>query len=175
MKKIVISFVALALVVAFLATTGAVYAQGGNPPTSPAGSGAFGAGQRGGGRGAGQHGGMMNATGVEGPLHDYMVTAFASKLGLSVTDLEARLDAGATVGQIASEKGLTLDQFRTLMQDARTQAYAAAVADGVLTQAQADWMSQRGPANAGRGMGSAAGMGRGMGAGNFADCPYATQ
>ncbi len=173
MKKLLIGFAALALVVAFLSTTGAVFAQAGTPPTPQAGNGAYGQGARMGGGGV-----MMNTTGTEGPLHDYLVAAFADKLGMTVADLEARLDSGTTVGQVAADKGLTLDQFRTLMQDARSQASAKAVADGVLTQAQADWMSQRGPANAGRGAGMGRGAGArgaGMGAGNFANCPYLTQ
>ncbi len=171
MKKLVISLAALALVVAFLATAGSVFAQGPtNPPTPQDGTGAYGRGPRG--------GMMANNSGVEGPLHDYMVAAFADKLGMSATDLEARLDAGATVGQIAGEQGLAFDQFRTLMLEARTDAAAKAVADGVLTQDQADWMSQRGAAmgrGAGMGMGRGAGRGMGAGAGNFANCPYATQ
>jgi hypothetical protein len=124
----------------------------------------------------GARGGMMNqaAAGTQdGLLHDEMTTVYAEKLGLSVEDLNARLAKGETLAQIASAKGLTADQFRTLMSDARSASVDQAVKDGTLTQAQADWMKQRGAgqaANGGRGM-------RGTGQGQNANpaCPYYTQ
>jgi hypothetical protein len=85
----------------------------------------------------------------EGPMHDYMIAAFADALGLSADDLEARLDAGETLAAIAEAQELTPEQLEMLWLDARQQALEAAVADGVLTPAQADWMLQhmgsRGP------------------------------
>jgi hypothetical protein len=80
------------------------------------------------------------------------------------------------MAQIAASKGLTAEQFTALMTDARTQAIDQAVKDGKLTQAQADWMKQRGAAAYGGMMG--AGRGRGMGwngAGNPAACPFFSQ
>jgi hypothetical protein len=44
---------------------------------------------------------------------------------------------------VAQAQGLSDDEFTTLMVDARTKAMELAVADGVVTQEQADWMSQR--------------------------------
>jgi hypothetical protein len=81
------------------------------------------------------------------------------------------------MSQIALSTGLTVDQFRTLMVETRSQAIDQAVADGTLTQTQADWMSQRG---AGQMAGGQMGNGRGMhggGQGQFAnpDCPYYNQ
>ena len=113
----------------------------------------------------------------DGILHDYMIAAFAEKLNIPVADLEARLDQGETMAQIAVSTGLTIDQFRTLMVEARTQAIDQAVADGTLTQEQADWMKQRGAGQmAGGQMGNGRGM-RGAGQGQFAnpDCPYNSQ
>ena len=78
----------------------------------------------------------------EGPMHEYMIAAFAEALGLTEADLEARLDDGETLASIAEAQGLTQEQFQTLWQEARQQALDAAVGDGVLTQAQADWMLQ---------------------------------
>ena len=78
------------------------------------------------------------------------------------------------MAQIAISTGLTLDQFRTLMVEVRTQAIEQALNDGVLTQAQAEWMSQRGAGQmAGGQMGNGSGM-RGAGQGQFANpnCPY---
>jgi hypothetical protein len=168
MNKFVLSIVMVAVVAIALGTAGFVYAQVPTPHAPVPGTG-YGMG---GGRGA--RGGMMNQTAVasdtDGLLHDAMMAVYAQKLGVSVEDLNARLAKGETIAQIASSKGLTAEQFSTLMTDARSQAIAQAVKDGTLTQTQADWMNQRG---GGQMMGGNQGM-RGAGQGRNADpaCPY---
>ncbi len=95
--------------------------------------------------GFGPRGGMQAADGgIYGPLHDEMLTALAKGLGVSVDELNARLANGDTAATIALEKGLSQEQFQSLWQQARQSALKAAVANGDLTQAQADWMAQRG-------------------------------
>lgn len=174
MKKMVISIVIFAVLAAALASAGFVYAQSTNPPTQTPGSG-FGQGGMMGGRG-GMRGGMMGqaAAGadLDGPMHDQMIAAFAEKLGVSVEDLDARLAKGETMADIASSKGLSADQFTTLMADARAQALDQAVKDGSLTQAQADWMKQRGAGMMAGGRGMRAGRGAGQGQFGNPDCPY---
>jgi hypothetical protein len=177
MKKLVISIAVIAVVAVALGTAGLVYAQASTPPAPGTGYGygmMNGQGMRGGmGAGMGIRNGVgQTAAGTQsGFMHDEMIAAFADKLGISVDDLNAQLASGKTMSQIASEKGLTADQFRTLMLDARSQALDQAVKDGTLTQAQADWMKTRGQGmmGAGRGM-------RGTGQGQFANpnCPYYT-
>jgi hypothetical protein len=126
--------------------------------------------------------GGANTSAGDGILHDYMIAEYAEKLNIPVADLEARLDNGETMAQIALSEGLTFEQFRTLMVEIRTQAIEQALNDGVLTQAQADWMNQRGAGQmAGGQMGNGSGM-RGSGQGQFAiidpcrgiieRCPY---
>ena len=119
-----------------------------------------------------------------GYLHTYMVTAFAEKLGLKVEDINARLTAGESMYDIAIADGVKAEDFSALMVEVRTIAMNAAVKDGVITQAQADWMSSRGfgrggmygnggtgcPMQNGTGTGYGPGMmnngnGRGMGRG----------
>jgi hypothetical protein len=95
-----------------------------------------------------------------GYLHTYMVTAFAEKLGLKVEDVNARLTAGETMYDIAIADGVKAEDFPALRLEVRSQALAAAVKAGVITQEQAEWMSSRG---FGRGM-----NGNGNGTG---DCP----
>jgi len=92
------------------------------------------------GSGAGQAG--------MGPLHEYMVEAFAERLGLALATVEDRLAAGETLCDIALDQGLSLEDFRSLWLDIRQEAIAEAVADGVLTEEQAEWLSQRGGPNA---------------------------
>lgn len=135
MKKTLLVIAVLGVLTIALAATGSAYAQGVNPPQP--------------------RGPMMG--GGEGPLHDYMVDAMASVLKMSATDLEARLETGETFYQIAISKGFTADQIPALMQTARTDALKKAVVDGVITQEQSDWMSQR------MGGGMRGGMGNGRG------------
>lgn len=171
MNKFLLSIVIVAVVAIALGTAGFVYAQSPTPQTPVPGTG-YGQGMMG-GRGA--RGGMMgaNVAGTQdGLLHDAMIAVYAQKLGISVDDLNARLTKGETMAQIASSNGLTAEQFTTLMADARSQAVAQAVKDGSLTQAQADWMNQRGAGMAagGRGM-----RGAGQGQNANPDCPYYPQ
>jgi hypothetical protein len=93
-----------------------------------------------------------NGTGV---LHDYMLKEIAKIFGISEADLLAKMNEGLRMYNIAVDKGLTYEQFAAKMQEARKLALANAVKDGVITQEQADWMSQRGPGM----MGQAGGMG----------------
>jgi hypothetical protein len=107
-----------------------------------------------------------------GYLHTYMVTAFAEKLGLKVDDINTRLAAGETMYDIAIADGVKAEDFPALMVEVRTAALDAAVKDGVITQAQADWMKSRGFGQGGYGMGTGncpmnngTGPGRGSGGG----------
>ncbi len=170
MKKLVLSIVIVTILAVALGTAGIVYAQTQTAATPAPGTG-YGPGMMG-GRGA--RGGMMgqNAAGAQqGFLHDEMVAAFAAKLGISLDELNTRLANGETMAQIAYSKGLTADQFRTLIADIRLQAIDQAVKDGKLTQQQADWMNQRGAGQMGAGRGM---RGSGLGRNANPDCPYYT-
>lgn len=170
MNKFVLTMVLLAVIALTLGSVGVSYAQA--PTQAPAtGTGRMG----GGGARAGMGGGMMAAG--EDILHDYMIAAFAQKLNIPVADLEASIANGEKVSQIAVAQGLTFEQFRTLMIEARAEAVEQALQDGKLTQEQADWMNQRGAGQmAGGQMGKGRGM-RGSGQAQFAnpDCPYYDQ
>ncbi len=164
-------FVKIILLVAVAAlaigTTGVAYAQTSSQATGT-GAGAMG------GRGSRGGSGAGNGIAGDGILHDYMIAAYAEALNIPVADLEARLDSGETMSQIALSTGITLDEFRTLMVDVRHQAIDQALADGVLTQAQADWLKLRG---AGQAAGGQNGRGYGIRAasqGQYANpnCPY---
>ncbi len=167
MNKSVILLVIVAVATLALGTVGVAYAQS---PTQTPGAGVNAMGGRGpqGGYGAG-----IGISG-DGILHEYMIAAYAEALDIPVADLEARLDSGETMSQIAISTGMTLDEFRTLMVEVRTQAIDQALSDGVLTQAQADWLKLHGAGQmAGGQMGRGFGM-RGAGQGQYANpaCPY---
>lgn len=165
MKKGLLIGALVGIVVSALVLAGFAYAQTPTPvPQFPFGQGMMGGRQR---------GGMMGGYGSDGqygPMHEYMEKAFAEALGISQDDLEAALANGKTMWQVAQGKGLTLDQFQKAMLDARTNAFKQMVADGVLTQAQADWMLSRmqnmgGLGGGVGGQGGCPGMGGGFGPG----------
>ena len=56
---------------------------------------------------------------------------------------------------------MTTEQFQELMTTARTEAINQAVADGVITQAQGDYMLERMETMMGNGAGFGFGMGNG--------------
>ncbi len=99
-------------------------------------------GMMGGGYGRGMRGGYYGG-GWMADYRDEMHAAVAEALGLSVEELDAAMAEGQTMWQIAEEQGVDPEAIRDAMQDAREEAINQAVADGVLTQEQADWMLGR--------------------------------
>lgn len=120
---------ALVAVVGALVVSAPAFAQGpaGNP-TGGVGVG-YGLGGRGGGRG-----GMWG--GPDGSL----VTVAAEVLGLDRTALVAKLNAGQTIADVAQAEGVALDKIVDAFLAPRVEALVQAVADGRITQAQADTM-----------------------------------
>ncbi|MCX8062392.1 MAG: YckD family protein [Anaerolineales bacterium] len=84
--------------------------------------------------------GRWNKSGQFGFMHEYFIAAIAPKLGMSAEALQAELAAGKTLWEVAELNGIALTQFQTLMLEAKKEALSKMVADGVITQAQADWM-----------------------------------
>lgn len=89
----------------------------------------------------------------DNPLHEYMTNALADAFGLTSEELQAMHDNGTTLWDYAAEQGMTIADFQTKMETARSTALEQAVADGVITQEQADWMSSHGPGQKGHGFG----------------------
>src|SRR3990170_10055 len=78
--------------------------------------------------------------GGEGPLHDLMIEAAAGVLGLEPADLEARLESGETLWQVALDEGLSADEFRLEWAGARRLVLETAVAGGLIAPSQAGRM-----------------------------------
>jgi hypothetical protein len=137
MMKLWIAGAALAIVMVAFGAAGLVYAQTQTPPT-PTYPG-YGPGMMGG------RGGMMGGfpVGSFGPMHEYMVAAYAETLSITAEDLQDRLAGGENMWQIALSLGFSEAEIPGLMTAAHTQALNKAVEAGVLTQEQANWMIQR--------------------------------
>lgn len=48
------------------------------------------------------------------PYHEDMLELFSEKLGMSAEDLQARLDGGETMAQIAISSGMSFEEFKAL-------------------------------------------------------------
>ena len=81
---------------------------------------------------------------LDGVLSDLIHANLAAALEMDPVELAARLDAGETISQIALDLGL---DPTTILVQARADALVQAVADGLITQEQADWLASRGNQN----------------------------
>jgi len=144
MKKTLLIGAVLLVLVLVLGVAGIVYAQTQTPPFDQPG---FGRGMMGGngfgmmGRGTGMGSGMMGRGGY-GPVHTYMVEVFAEQVGLTVDEVNDRLANGDSMWDIAQDQGFTGEEVQDLMVKVHNEALEKAVAGGVLTQEQAEWMKQ---------------------------------
>jgi hypothetical protein len=112
MKKTVLFGLTVALVAAF-AFSGVVFAQGpvgpqGDPTTCP------------------------NCLSADGShyVHDYLISYASQTLGLTVDEIEAQLDEGKTLAQIAFDAGV--EDYRSFILDARAYVNEQLVAEGIV-------------------------------------------
>ena len=158
MKKFVKSMVILAVVVVAFGSAGAVFAQTSTDvaplENARGGRGGF-------GRGCGLMG-QESGINLDGVLHEALVAAFADALGLPADEIETRLADGETMAEIALSTGMSLEDFRILMDEVRQEVVEKALADGILTEEQAAWFAAR----SARRFGSARMSGTGQGRGN---------
>ena len=103
-------------------------------------------------------GGILRQRGFQafpggGLLHEYIVSAFAKAVNLTVDQVNTRLDNGETLRQIAVAQGFTGDKLTQLATEVVTDAINQAVSGGAITQAQADKLLQLMESNPGFGFG----------------------
>lgn len=151
MKKLVLSLLLAGVIVAAFGFVSTASAQG--PVDQPF----YG---QGGGRGGARGGlGVANGTGVVNEdVHNLMMDAWATELSLSVEELEARVEDGERLAQIALASGLSFEDFRALKLEIHTAVAEEALAAGYIDQAQYDWMLQAAERQA-SGFGGGYGMG----------------
>ena len=68
--------------------------------------------------------------------------ATAEVLGTTVDELQAAREAGQHMTDLADENGVDIDEIQSAVEDARNAVLGEAVADGTLTQEEADALSQ---------------------------------
>ena len=163
MKKLVVSLLLAGVIVAAFGFVSTASAQG--PVDQPF----YG---QGGGRGGARGGfGVANVDQVVNEdVHDLMMEAWSTELGLSVEEIETLEDAGERLSQIAISTGIAFEDFRALKTEIHTSVAEQALAAGYIDQAQYDWMIQAAERQAsgfggGYGMGTRSADGTGTGYG----------
>lgn len=148
MKKFTIAILAvLAVGILAFGFTGEAFAS----QSDPAYPGNGGMGGNGGNGGSGGRGSNGTGTGIpletnlnlEVSLDDVMAEMIASELGISVDELQAREAAGETLVEIGLSLGFDTDTILAIHDQARIDALAQAVADGLISQEDADWLLSR--------------------------------
>lgn len=105
----------------------AVSAQGDEPPVGPSGPMYFGDGP-----------------GLLAEYDDVIHQALADALGISLSELEAARQDGVRLPELAEANGVDLEDLGQVMADARAEAIEQALADGAITEEQAEWLTERG-------------------------------
>lgn len=139
MKKIIVVLTIVAVGIAAFSFVGDANAQSAAPQFS--------------GKGGpnGTRGGYGNGTGVpmerninlDGLLDDVMVSYIAEELGIGADVLKSREAAGESLVEIGLSLGFDQQAVLDLHEEARVAALAQAVADGWITQEDADWLISR--------------------------------
>jgi polyhydroxyalkanoate synthesis regulator phasin len=75
---------------------------------------------------------------VDGRVRDHTVEAAATVLGLELEELVSELKDGKTLAEVAEEQGMAVDEFTAAMLSEVRQELDALVAEGKLTEEQAD-------------------------------------
>ncbi len=90
--------------------------------------------------GWGNHTQMYNAMTAAGGMHQQVMTAVATQLGMTYDQLTAALQNGQTIAQLAAARGVSLETLQQAANTARTDSINALVEQGIITREQADWM-----------------------------------
>lgn len=136
-KGLLVMFGVLGVLVALLGAAGAVYAQELQPPTaagSPRGAAPFCA------QGPHSYARRMGGLGFGGAGGYSLVDATAAATGLAETAIVAALEGGQTFAQIAEAQGVDPQAIVDIFLAGREEALREAVAEGRLSQEQAERM-----------------------------------
>lgn len=113
--------------------------------------------------------GLGRITSMRG--YDYISNILKDKLGLSEADITSAVNSDKTLYELAVEKGMTEEQIKAALLEAKTQAIDEAVNKGTITKEEGETLKANlntnianctGNFGQGRGNGQGRGAGRGM-------------
>lgn len=118
--------------------------------------------------------GLGRVTSMRG--YDFISNILKNKLGLSETDISNATSSGKTLYELATEKGMTEEQFKAALLEEKTNAIDTAVSKGTITKDEGETLKANVSSNIanctgnfnqckGLGLGQGQGRGRGLGRG----------
>ncbi len=144
MKKILLVVGVVSIAVLAFGAVGYAYAQN-QTPDFPFGHGMMGDYEgneqdHGHGMMGGYGHGMMDWDGEYGPMHELMVAALAETINIPSDEIQNRHDAGETMWEIAEAEGLSAEEIQEVMSSTHDNALEDALANGLMTEEQAEVM-----------------------------------
>jgi hypothetical protein len=140
-KQKTIGMAVLVTLALLMVTTGAVFAigltQGGPPWSAEENNDDYGENW---GPMHGRRGGWSSD---EPLMHDAIVQAMAEVIGLSVDEIEGRINEDERLFEIALDAGMDQAAFFDLIQDTRESVLAEALESGLISEEQYQWMQNR--------------------------------
>lgn len=127
-KKVVLGLSLAVVIVGAAVTTSAGFAQSEDPPTCPVNPGFMSPWTRR-GKSAGEDGWRTGE--FAGVMHEAMMEAFAKALELDPEELEAMLESGETIMDIALAQGLSAEDAWEIMQVVREDVRAELLESGI--------------------------------------------
>jgi len=127
-KKVLLGLTLAVVIAGSAATASVAFAQAEDPPTFPVNQ-AFMSQRSMRWMSAGEDGWMADELGDD--MHEAMIDAFAEALNLEPADLEAMLESGELMMDIALAQGLTSADVWEIMQAVREDARAAVLDSGI--------------------------------------------
>lgn len=83
-----------------------------------------------------QRAGLGRVTAMRG--YDYVEAILKNKLGMNDKEITDGLNSGKTMYDLAKEKGMTEEQFKTALLEEKNKAIDKAVADGKITKEEGE-------------------------------------
>ena len=83
-----------------------------------------------------QKSGLKKITGSRG--YDFIKIILKEKLGMTDDEIQAGLDSGKTMHDLAIDKGMSEDEFKNALIEEKNKAIDKAISDGTITQDEGD-------------------------------------
>ena len=84
--------------------------------------------------------GLGRITSMRG--YDYVSSVLKDKLGMTDKEITDGLNSGKTMYDLAKDKGMTIDEFKTALVEEKSKSIDEAVSKGTITKAQGDSLKE---------------------------------
>ena len=74
--------------------------------------------------------------------YDYVSSVLKDKLGMTDKEITDGLNSGKTMYDLAKDKGMTIDEFKTALVEEKSKSIEEAVSKGTITKAQGDSLKE---------------------------------